>query len=119
VDNVLATVLFFIAVLVLVGLAMWERARQVSAQGKTLNGTARPSPFTNALAYLVGVAGGIYLSLSLVVDFLGAKVPAQVNIWGLEIDPLAAAAILLAVLQPFLLRLYWYVRRFTGGFSAR
>jgi hypothetical protein len=115
---VLETLLFFAVVLILVGLSMREKVRQLSAQAKVFNGTARPSPLTNALAYLVGVAGGIYLSLSLAVDFLGAKVPAQVNIWGFEIDPLAAAAILLAILQPFLLRLYWYVRRFTGGLSA-
>uniref|UniRef100_A0A7C2IDZ8 Uncharacterized protein n=1 Tax=Ammonifex degensii TaxID=42838 RepID=A0A7C2IDZ8_9THEO len=107
----LATLLFFIMVFIVVALSVRERAGQLSAQARVFNGTARSSPLTSAIAYLVGVAGGLYLSLSLIIDFLGVKVPVRVTLWGLEIDPLAAVAIVMATLQPFLLRLYRYFRR--------
>jgi len=90
-------------------LAARERARQLSLREKNLN--ALPSPFSGALAYLVGIAGGIYLSLSLLVDFLNVNVPARVKFYGLAFDPLAAVAVTLALLQPFLLSFYQSVRR--------
>ncbi|MEW6448245.1 MAG: hypothetical protein AB1426_09160 [Bacillota bacterium] len=112
------TLLFFLVVLILVALSTMEKTRQLSAQAKIPNGASRTSPLGSALAYLVGVAGGIYLSLSLVVDFLELKVPARVSFWGMELEPLAALAIALALLQPFLLRLYQCIRRH-NGISAR
>ncbi len=62
---------------------------------------AMPSPFSRALTELLSIAGGIYLSLMLLVQFLAVELPAQVNIWGLEIDPLALAAVIIASIQPF------------------
>lgn len=113
------TLSFFLAVLILVVFSTMEKTRQLSAQAKIPNGASRISPLGSALAYLVGVAGGIYLSLSLVVDFLEIKVPSRIGIWGMELEPLAAVAIALALLQPFLLRLYQYIRRYNNGISAR
>lgn len=104
VDNVLATILFCAGVFALMVLSVREKAYQLSLREKSLNGT--PSPLAGALAYLVGVAGGIYLALSLLVDFLAVNVPSRVAVLGLELDPLAAIAITLALLQPFILRLY-------------
>lgn len=104
----LTACLFLVGVFLLTVLAVRERARQVSLREKSLD--AAPSPLASALAYLVGVAGGIYLGLSLLVDFLAVGIPARVKIAGLEIDPLAAAAVALALLQPFLLRLYRFLR---------
>jgi hypothetical protein len=60
------------------------------------------SPFSKALMELLSTAGGIYLSLLLLVQFLSVDIPALVNIFGLEIDPIALAAVLIASLQPFL-----------------
>jgi hypothetical protein len=64
-----------------------------------------PSPFSKALTELLGTAGGIYLSLLLLVQFLSVEIPALVNIFGLKIDPIALAAILIASLQPFFIHL--------------
>jgi hypothetical protein len=106
-----ATLVFFAVVVTLVGFSVRERARQQSLQWRS---EVKPSPLASALAYLVGVAGGIYLSLSLVIDFLKMSVPGRVAIWKFELEPVAAVAITLAILQPFLLRLYHYIR---GGSS--
>lgn len=62
---------------------------------------AAPSPFSRALTELLAAAGGIYLSLMLLVQFLSVDIPSQVDIIGLEIDPLALVAVLIASLQPF------------------
>ena len=105
-----ATLLFCAIVVVLVGFSVRERVRQQALHVRVENGV-RPSPLASALAYLVGVAGGIYLSLSLVIDFLKLTVPERVTVWKFELEPIAAVAITLAVLQPFLLRLYHYIRR--------
>lgn len=114
-----ATLCFFLVVLVLVVFSAMEKTRQLSAQAKIPNGASRTSPLGSALTYLVGVAGGIYLSLSLVVDFLEVKLPARISVWGLELEPLAAFAVALALLQPFLLRLYQCIRGYDNGISAR
>ncbi len=62
---------------------------------------AAPSPFSRALTELLAAAGGIYLSLMLLVQFLSVDIPSQIDIIGLEIDPLALVAVLIASLQPF------------------
>ncbi len=108
------TLFFFVIVVILVGFSVRERVRQQSRLLREANGT-RPSPLANALAYLVGVAGGIYLSLSLVVDFLKISIPGRVSFWKVELEPIAAVAITLAILQPFFLRFYRYARRESGN----
>ena len=60
-----------------------------------------PSPFSRALTELLATAGGIYLSLLLLVQFLSMEIPDRVDLWGLEIDPMALVAIIIASLQPF------------------
>lgn len=62
---------------------------------------AAPSPFSRALTELLAAAGGIYLSLMLLVEFLSAEIPSRVNVLGQEFDPLALAALLIASIQPF------------------
>lgn len=58
------------------------------------------TPFSRALAEVVGMAGGIYLSLVMLASFLKLQVPEQVSLWGTRMDPLAVASLVLAVLQP-------------------
>jgi len=113
----LTTFCFFLAVFILLLLSTMERTRQLSAQARIPREAPRTSPMGSALAYIVGVAGGIYLSLSLLVDFLEIKLPPRVSVWGMELEPLAAVAITLALLQPFLLGLIRYIRRYDKGIS--
>lgn len=61
-----------------------------------------PSPFSLALGELLGVAGGIYLVLVMLVSFLGVTIPERVEILSVRFDPLALASVLLAVVQPFI-----------------
>ncbi|MEW6182553.1 MAG: hypothetical protein AB1500_05155 [Bacillota bacterium] len=105
----LVTLLFFFGLLLFVGLSVRERARQQLL--RATRSDIRPSPLSNALAYVVGVAGGIYLSLSLLIDFLGADIPNRITVWKLEMEPVAVLAIGLALLQPFLTRVLDYFRR--------
>ncbi|MEW6661186.1 MAG: hypothetical protein ACOY9Y_03665 [Bacillota bacterium] len=61
------------------------------------NGTA--SPLSKAISELIGIAGGIYLSLELVTTFLDISVPATIKVYGLGFNPLALLSMILAALQ--------------------
>ena len=69
------------------------------------------SPASIALGELVAVAGGIYLSLMLLVSFLKVTIQERVAILGMSLDPLALIAIAIAVLQPIFLLLYYRIFR--------
>jgi Ni,Fe-hydrogenase III small subunit len=71
----------------------------------------KPSPVSRALAELVAIAGGIYVSLVLLTAFLKMPVPERVVIAGLEVDPLAIVAVIIAIIQPYLARAWRGVRR--------
>ena len=66
------------------------------------------TPFAEALGQVVGMAGGIYLSLMLLCDFLAVELPKKVFICGNYMDFLALIALILACVQPIVL---WMVRR--------
>ena len=65
-----------------------------------------PSLFSKALTQLLGVAGGIYLVLVMMASFLSLRLPSQWSFLGIECDPLALVALLSALVQPFLERLW-------------
>ena len=71
--------------------------------GHYREGYVLSSPFAEAVRQLVGVAGGIYLSLVMLTGFLGLNLPERVIIQQMELDPLALFAIGLACVQPMLL----------------
>ena len=79
-------------------LMMWRSQQPTSNQLAT------------ALSQLVGTAGGIYLSLELLFSFL--KIPE--NWWSDSIflvEPLAVISLLLAILQPFVMRVWLRFRK--------
>lgn len=65
-----------------------------------------PSPLSKALTQLVGTAGGIYISLELLLTFLG--IPEDV--WNPSsirmIKPLAVLSIAIAIIQPYALKIW-------------
>lgn len=63
------------------------------------------SPLADALAQVVGTAGGIYLSVVMLVNFLQLNVPSRVELISIGFEPLASISILIAIVQPFVLRL--------------
>ncbi|MHB1042123.1 MAG: hypothetical protein ACYC0Q_04715 [Eubacteriales bacterium] len=93
-------------VLVLVVLSIKERVyrRQLRDKDWASIGEPRASPLTQAITNLIGVAGGIYLTLVMLVSFLELQVPARVQVAGLYLEPLAALSFALALLQPYLHR---------------
>lgn len=64
---------------------------------------ARLSPVSLALQDLVAVAGGIYLSLIMLVSFLKVAVPEKILIFSLEVDPLAFFSLCMGIVQPMIL----------------
>ncbi|ACX52744.1 hypothetical protein Adeg_1651 [Ammonifex degensii KC4] len=97
----------------LLGLALFFslrlRTRQIALE--EFGGRPRLSPLARAVLNLVGVAGGVYLALSLLLDFLGVNLPSRVSWRGITFEPLAAIALTFALLQPWLLELYRRLRR--------
>ncbi len=69
------------------------------------------SPLAEAMRQLVGVAGGIYLSLVMLTGFLGMHLPERIAMGQIELDPLAVLAIVLACVQPLALALWHRIRR--------
>lgn len=68
------------------------------------------SPLSTALSQLVGTAGGIYLSLELLFSFL--KIPE--DWWSASVffvEPLAVISLVLAILQPFVMRVWLRFRK--------
>lgn len=64
------------------------------------------SPFSQALTQLLGIAGGIYLSLVLLTSFLGLEIPEKINFGSGSLDPLAVFSLVIAIVQPFILRIW-------------
>ncbi|MCL6634144.1 MAG: hypothetical protein K6T29_00015 [Peptococcaceae bacterium] len=95
-----------LVILLLAALSVRERVRLRLLREKDWStiGEPRASPLSQALANLVGVAGGIYLSLVLAVTFLELQMPERVEVCGYSLEPLAAASILAALVQPYLQR---------------
>ncbi|SMB94505.1 hypothetical protein SAMN00017405_0222 [Desulfonispora thiosulfatigenes DSM 11270] len=63
------------------------------------------SPLAEALKQLIGIAGGIYLSLIMFISFLAIDIPTKVKILNINMDPLALCSLLLAILQPIVYNL--------------
>lgn len=66
----------------------------------------RTTPLSEALGRLIGNAGGIYLSMVLLLTFLGFDPPERVMFGRLELEPLATVAIVLALVQAGAMNLY-------------
>jgi hypothetical protein len=102
-----------ILALILIGLVAWAvrtRVKLKRIRGVDNVESTVASPASIALGELVAIAGGIYLSLVLLTSFLKLSLPEKVCIYdNLLIDPLALAAIAIAILQPLFLSL---LRRF-------
>ena len=94
--------LTILIVLMVLAILMWcsVKMRVGNNRYRMEKGQAIDSPMAEAIAQLIGVAGGIYLSLIMAVSFLGMAQPEKIMILDLAVDPLALVAIVLAFLQP-------------------
>lgn len=92
------------AVLVWVGIVALGtvlRARKLAVRQSSEETAPRESPYSAALKSMIGVAGGLYISLVALTTFLGLQVPSRVNLFGGSVDPLAVLSLLLALVQSF------------------
>ncbi len=90
--------------LFIIAISVVARARRISASWrmKTREAVEPPSPLGEALKEFVAIAGGTYLGLSALAEFLKLQIPEHAVLWGLAFDPLALIAVLLALLTPIL-----------------
>lgn len=68
---------------------------------------SRSSPLAAALQEMVATAGGIYLSLVMLISFLKIELPNTVLLQGIAVDPTALLSIGLAIIQPLFFRLFY------------
>lgn len=66
----------------------------------------KESAFSLAVVELLSTAGGVYLALLLIRNFLQVDIPSKVIIIGLQLEPMAAVSLLIAICQPYILLLF-------------
>ncbi|MDD4334494.1 MAG: hypothetical protein PHY77_02695 [Desulfotomaculaceae bacterium] len=95
--------IFSLAVLLLVILSLRERVCQRYLREKDWGfiGEAKSSQISQALTNLIGVAGGIYLTLVILVAFLELQIPGRISIGEVSLEPLAAISIFISLVQPY------------------
>jgi hypothetical protein len=100
----LSGIILIIVILILVSISVRERILLYKYREKdwSVIGEAKASPLSQALANLLGVAGGIYLSLVVIATFMEIDLPERIHLGGLSMEPLAAVSILMAVAQPYM-----------------
>jgi len=99
-------IVFGAIVFLFVAVSVRERVRLRLMREKdwSIIGEAKSSHISQALTNLVGVAGGIYLILVVLVAFLELNLPEQVQVGNISLEPLAAVSIFIALVQPFMIR---------------
>lgn len=80
--------------------SVWLRMRQYRHSFELNEQSLRQSPLSMALQELVGTAGGVYLSIVMLVSFLKIDLPQTLEVLEISFDPLALFAILSAIVQP-------------------
>jgi hypothetical protein len=104
----LAAFVFWPFLLLGIFLSLWMRGRQQKRgwhRGAAETGGENSSPIAQALGNLLSVAGGIYLSGQLLVEFLKLPEIPRVTWRGADLDLLALLSLWAAIIQPFLIRL--------------
>lgn len=100
-----------IFLLVIIGLSVVLRVNLRGRQGSaSFPEHAKDSPISKALQEMIATAGGIYLSLVLLFSFLQIDVISRWRFNGTELEPLAFTSIILSVLQPFIVKIYFFIK---------
>ncbi len=64
------------------------------------NDLIKDSVMAQSIVELISIAGGIYVSVTLLVEFLLIPVPETITFLGMTLDPIAGVSVLLALIQP-------------------
>ncbi|MHB1125542.1 MAG: hypothetical protein ACYC2T_01080 [Bacillota bacterium] len=70
-----------------------------------------PSPLSRSMGELVGLAGGIYVSLLVLVTFLEISLPDRIDFMGMNMEPLALIALSIAIIQQVLLSTWGLIKK--------
>ena len=97
-------VVALLLLLILISLSLWQRVRL--SREAVAGVEVKSSPLTQAVQELLATAGGVYLAIVALVSFLKLDMPDKISLMKIAIDPLAGAAIVLAIVQPFFTRLF-------------
>ncbi|MGE5579177.1 MAG: hypothetical protein ACM3WU_03945 [Bacillota bacterium] len=95
-NTILVTVLVLIALYISFGV----RVNRIQAVRERKGPENKPSPLGEAIKDFVAVAGGVYLGLTTLAEFLKVPVPMQATVWGMAFDPVALFAVCLAIIAP-------------------
>ncbi len=96
------SILIFLIIIVSLVFSIRQRLINRKLRMRSWDGSeTKSSPLSEALSGLIGTAGGIYLSLAMLISFMELNIPNQVNFFDVALEPLAAISFSLAVIQPF------------------
>ena len=97
----LNAILITALVLVALYISMGVRVNRITAaRERKTSFDERPSPLGEAIKDFVAVAGGVYLGLTALAEFLKVTIPMTSKIWGTTFDPIAVFAVCLAIIAP-------------------
>ncbi len=95
------TILITLAIFFLVYISMNVRVHRIqSARVQKRSYEEIQSPLGEAIKDFVAVAGGVYLGLMALSEFLKVPAPITAELWGIAFDPMALVAVALAVISP-------------------
>lgn len=91
-----------IALLVLIALyvSFGVRVNRINAIRQRKTPEERLSPLAEAIKDFVALAGGVYLGLTALAEFLKVPVPMEAAVWGMAFDPIALFSVTLAIIAP-------------------
>jgi sterol desaturase/sphingolipid hydroxylase (fatty acid hydroxylase superfamily) len=98
---VLSSILITLIIFLLVYVSMTVRVHRIeSARTRRKSYDEIPSPLGEAIKDFVAVAGGVYLGLMALSEFLKVPAPIRAELWGVAFDPVAVVAVALAIVTP-------------------
>lgn len=102
-SKLFTSLMILILLLLFVALTVREKAFAIASRS-TMPDETKSSPFSRALMELIAIAGGIYLSLVMLVSFLNITVPEKISVLGINVEPLAALSLIIAIIQPWVIK---------------
>lgn len=95
------TLVIILVVLLVLYSSVKLRARKIAvARSRNRSFEDVSSPLGQAIKDFVAVAGGTYLGLMALTEFLKIPAPVKGELWGITFDPIAVVAVLLAAVAP-------------------
>lgn len=79
--------------------------RQKVVKIKTVRRNNNTGLFSNALFELVSAAGGVYISVIMLITFLEIQIPEKWPVLAVSLDPIALVSLILAAIQPIIVRI--------------